>query len=168
MRVLGALLFAASVHLPAFAADLSVDLGEAHRFDERFSSEMARIGFDQRPAAARPVCTTAGGKVSCNMRVGSSMAVLIGTDASGKMVHDLTLVKVGGDESVSWINAMTTLMALFEPEASSTSIRDALKALSSPMAAGKTEFSTKYDMPSTHLTMNAHPLMGIVLTLGPR
>lgn len=154
------------VILVSGATAYAADLGKAVDFKRTFDSAMDRIGFDDRPTSTSPKCTSGGVALTCNMRIGTTMGVVIGTD--GEMARDFMLVKTGHGEATAWINTMTTFIALFEPGASPVEVRKALAVLTSPLAAGKQEFSTSHDMTTAHLTMNAHPAMGVVFTIEPR
>lgn len=144
------------------------DLGPASSFADKFNQEVGRIGFDVRPTASPPSCERGPAATSCSMRIGRSVGVVIGTDPSGMNARDLVVVKASSGDATEWINILTTLIMLFEPDARPNDVRKAISALHAPLLAGKTEFSTAHDMPRTRMTGAAGPLIGFMITIAPR
>lgn len=144
------------------------DLGPAASFAVKFNQEVGRIGFDVRPTASPSNCERAPVSTTCSMRIGRSVGVVIGTDPSGVRARDLVVVKASSGDGTEWINILTTLIMLFEPDARPSDVRAAISVLHAPLLVGKTEFSTAHDMPRTRLTGAAGPLIGFIITLAPR
>jgi hypothetical protein len=145
-----------------------VDLGSATSFGDRFNREGQRIGFDVLPVASTPSCARGPASTSCSMRIGASVGVVIGTDETGETARDLVLLKAAGADGAEWINTLTTLIMLFEPDARPVDVKSAIEAIHAPLLVGKTEFSTAHDMPRTRLTGAAGPLIGLMITFAPR
>jgi hypothetical protein len=145
------------------------DLGPLTEAGIRFNAEYRRIGFE-RPLAAGPIeCASDKPRPACHMWIGRSMLATVGASEDGERFHDVRLVGGGDIINDDWINAVTTVIAMFEPGISGPEALKIIQALHAPLMAGKKDFSAAHDTGRTHFTLMSHPMFGaIALTAAPR